>query len=233
MASLARALTSLARTVPKSSGVQPRGTRAPASLYWRKVGWDGMVGQLFFFCPYLQNYFILFHNCLRSYLIMFFHIFWNILRKKSECSLFQKISPKSTPPFFAKMFTRIFQISRKLLDIFFSLFLVPLVEVQRHILEYSKKNKSEIFPIKKFRNFWFSGKKKLWKNFLFGNISKTTQYFFLVIFGPLRRLFRTSFGTFQKNKSEFFPIKKISQLFFFEKILVEKIFQRISLIKFL
>ena len=93
------------------------------------MGWDGMVGQLFFFCPYLENYLILFHNCFRSFLIMFFHIFWNILRKKSECSLFQKMSPKSTPPFFAKMFTRIFQISRKLLDIFFSLFLVPQVEV--------------------------------------------------------------------------------------------------------
>ena len=34
---------------------------------------------------------------------------------------------------------------------------------------YSKINKSEIFPIKKFRNFWFSGKnigrQKIYKGF--------------------------------------------------------------------
>ena len=104
-------------------------------------GWDGMDGMggraTFFFCPYLKNCSILFHNCFRSFLMMFFHIFWNILRKKSECSLFQKISPKSTPPFFVKIFARISQISRKLLNIFSSLFLVPLVEVLRHLLEYS------------------------------------------------------------------------------------------------
>ena len=170
----------------------------------------------FFFGPYLENYSILFHNCFRSFLMMFFHIFWNILRKKIGMFSFSKNFAKINTPFFVKIFARISQISRKLLNIFSSLFLVPLEDVLRHLLKYSKKNKSEIFPIKKFRNFWFSGKKKLWKNFLFGNISKTTQYFFLVIFGPLRRLFRTSFGTFQKNKSEFFPIKKISQLFFFE-----------------
>ena len=97
---------------------------------WDGMGWDGMDGRAtFFFCPYLKNCSILFHNCFRSFLMMFFHIFWNILRKKSECSLFQKISPKSTPPFFVKIFARISQISRKLLDIFSSLFLVPLVEV--------------------------------------------------------------------------------------------------------
>ena len=149
-------------------------------LYWRNGidGMDGMVGQLFFFGPYLENYLILFHNCFRSFLIMFFHIFWNILRKKSECSLFQKMSPKSTPPFFAKMFTRISKISRKLLNIFFSLFLVPFVEVLRHLLENSKKNKSEIFPIKKFRNFWFSGKKKSCEKTSFSGISRKLLYTF-------------------------------------------------------
>ena len=100
---------------------------------------------------------------------MFFHIIWNILKKKSECSLFQKISPKSKSPFFVKIFARISRISRKLLNIFFSLFLVPLVEVLRHVLEHSKKNKSEIFPIKKFRNFWFSekniGRQQIYKGF--------------------------------------------------------------------
>ena len=143
------------------------------------------------------------------------HVFWNILRKKSECSFFQKISSKSKIPFFAKNFSSFSQISRKQLNIFFSMFLVPFVEVLRHLLEYSKKINRKFFQYKNFATFGFREKKKLWKNFLFGNISKTTQYFFFVIFGPLRKLFRTSFGTFQKNKSEFFLIKKISQLFFF------------------
>ena len=147
VASLARAVPSLARTVLKPSDLPPRGTRRPANLYWRKVGWDGMgwmgwmgwmVAQLFFFGPYLENYFILFHNCFRSFLMMFFHIIWNILKKKSECSLFQKISPKSKSPFFVKIFARISQISRKLLNIFFSLFLVPFEEFTRYLCEYSE-----------------------------------------------------------------------------------------------
>ena len=91
-------------------------------------GMDGMVGQLFFFCPYLENYYIFFLNCFSSLKYMFLHIFWNIRRKKSECSFFQNISPKSTTTFFSKIFTRISQISRKLLNIFSSLFLVPLEE---------------------------------------------------------------------------------------------------------
>merc|ERR1712055_1278065 len=107
------------------------------------MGWMGGRAT-FFFGRYLENYFILYHNCFRSFLMMFFHIFWNILRKRSECSLFQKISPKSKSPFFMKVFARISRISRKLLNIFFSLFLVPLVEVLRHVLKNSKK-KNRIF----------------------------------------------------------------------------------------
>ena len=116
---------------------------------------------------------------------MFFHIIWNILKKKSECSLFQKISPKSKSPFFVKIFARISRISRKLLNIFFSLFLVPLVEVLRHVLEYSKKNKSEIFPIKKFRNFWFSGKKSCEKTSFSGISRKLLNIFSWLFLVPL------------------------------------------------
>jgi len=49
------------------------------------------------------------------------------------------------------------------------------------------------------------------------NFSKTTQYFFLIIFGPLRRHIKTSFKKKFKKKIEFYFCQKISQLFFFEE----------------
>ena len=91
------------------------------------MGWDGMVGPLFFSGPYLENYFIIFVNCFSSLKYMCLHIFWNIGRKISECSIFENISPKSTT-FFSKIFKRISQFSRKLLNIFSSLCLVLLTE---------------------------------------------------------------------------------------------------------
>ena len=111
---------------------------APADFYidgrmdgwmgWDGMGWDGWSVHFFFFCPYLENYFIIFLNCFSSLKYMFLHIFWNIRGKKSECSFFQNISPKSTTTFFSKFFSRISQISRNLLNNFFSLFLVPTEE---------------------------------------------------------------------------------------------------------
>ena len=103
-------------------------------------GWDGWMDGVdgvdgwmdgrstFFFGPYLENYFIIFLNCFSSLKYMFLHIFWNVRGKKSECSFFQNISPKSTTIFFSKIFSRISRISRKLLNNFFSLFLVPTEE---------------------------------------------------------------------------------------------------------
>ena len=135
VASLARAVPSLARTVLKPSDLPPRGTRRPANLYWRKVGW--MVGQLFFFGPYLENYFILFHNCFRSFLMMFFHIIWNILKKKIGMFSFSKNFAKIKIPLFRENFCQ-----------------------------------------------------------NFSNFSKTTQYFFFIVFGPLSRGFKTCFGIF-------------------------------------
>ena len=82
-------------------------------------GWDGMVGPLFFFGPYLENYFIIFLNFFSSLKYMFLHFFWNIREKKSECSFFQKISPKSGVGFFLDFLNKNSQISRKQLDIFF------------------------------------------------------------------------------------------------------------------
>ena len=85
-----------------------------------RMGWDGwMVGPLFFFGPYLENYFIIFVNCFISLKYMFLHIFWNIRGKKSECSFFQKASPKSGVGFFFDFLNTNSQISRKQLDIFF------------------------------------------------------------------------------------------------------------------
>merc|ERR1711872_145026 len=96
------------------------------------MGWMGWMGWsvnfFFFYCPYLENYYIFFLNCFSSLKYMFLHIFWNIRRKKSEYSFFQNISPKSSTTFFSKIFFKDFSISRKLLNIFFSLFLVPLEE---------------------------------------------------------------------------------------------------------
>merc|ERR1712175_19128 len=95
------------------------------------MGWDGMdgmVGQLFFFCPYLENYYIFFLNCFSSLKYMFLHIFWNIRRKKIGIFFFSKYFAKIIDHFFFENFFKDFSISRKLLDIFFSLFLVPLEE---------------------------------------------------------------------------------------------------------
>ena len=57
----------------------------------------------------------------------------------------------------------------------------------------------------------------------FSNFSKATQYFFLIILGPLRRLIKTYFDKKIQKKIEFYFCQKISQLFFLGKILAEKI----------
>ena len=49
----------------------------------------------------------------------------------------------------------------------------------------------------------------------FGNISKTTQYFFLIVSGPLRRLFKTSFLKNSKKIKIFKFVKKFRTIFFF------------------
>ena len=103
--------------------------------------------------------------------ICFYTSFGIFAEKKSECSFFQKISPKSKIPFFSKIFSRIFQISRKLLIIFSSLFLVPLEDILRHLLKKISKKKSNFIFVKKFRNFFFLrknfGRKKFAKDFLY------------------------------------------------------------------
>ena len=83
-------------------------------------GWDGMDGRsTFFFGPYLENYFIIFLIVSVPLNICFSNCFWNIREKKSECSFFQKASPKSGVGFFFDFLNTNSQISRKQLDIFF------------------------------------------------------------------------------------------------------------------
>ena len=60
--SLARIVPSLARTVLKRSVLPQRGTRRQRQLVLTD-GMDGMDGSVhFFFCSYLENYLIIFHN---------------------------------------------------------------------------------------------------------------------------------------------------------------------------
>ena len=117
------------------------GYQAPPPIFidgwWDGMGWGGR--STFFFGPYLENYFIIFLNCFRSLKYLFLHIFWNIREKKSECSFFQKISSKSGVDFFFDFLNINSQISRKQLDIFFWLFLVPSEEFLRHLLRKNQK----------------------------------------------------------------------------------------------
>ena len=67
------------------------------------MGWDGMDGRsTFFFGPYLENYYIIFLNCFSSLKYMDLHIFWNVRRKKSECSFFKIFLQNQQPPFSRK-----------------------------------------------------------------------------------------------------------------------------------
>ena len=81
--------------------------------------------------------------------------------------------------------------------------------------------------------FFFSKKIRQNRGFFFFNFykyfphfSKTAQYFFLILFAPLRRVFKTSFGKFREKKSEYSFFKKFRTTFFFcEKINFTKISQ--------
>ena len=96
--------------------------------------------------------------------------------------------------FFAKklIFTSISQVSRNLLNIFKLLFFILLEKFLRHLLKnYEKKNPNILFS-KNFEQLFFFGEKiHFYKNF--SNISKTTQYFQINVFRPIRRVFKTSF----------------------------------------
>ena len=85
-------------------------------------------------------------------------------------------------------------------------------------MEYSQKKNRNVIFFKKFRQNQrsFFSRKFLQE---ISNFSKITQYFQFIVFGPLRRVFKTSFGKFLEKKSEYFFFKKFRTTFFFcEKI---------------
>merc|ERR1712198_512885 len=93
------------------------------------------------------------------------------------------------------------------------LFQFPKIYVSAHLLEYSEKKIGIFFFSKYFAkiidHFFF---RKIFQGFL--NFSKTTRYIFLIVFGPLRRVIKTSFEKKNQKKIEFYFFQKISQVFF-------------------
>ena len=87
----------------------------------------------------------------------------------------------------------LFRNISKLLNIFSSLFLYLTVRFRSNFIECSKLEKSEKFPIKNFEHYFLRNNTAR-KNMLCGNISKTTQPFFLILSSPHRRVKTTYFG---------------------------------------
>merc|ERR1712030_129360 len=75
---------------------------------------------------------------------------------------------------------------------FFLLFQFPKIYVSAHLLEYSQKKNRNILFFKIFRQ---NHRPLFFRKFLQGflNFSKTTRYIFLIVFGPLRSIIKTSF----------------------------------------
>ena len=72
------------------------------------MGWDGwMVGPLFFFGPYLENYYIIFLNYSRS-LKTCFCTFFGIFAKKNQIVLFFKKFRPDRGLIFFRLFEHIF-----------------------------------------------------------------------------------------------------------------------------
>ena len=108
------------------------------------------------------------------------------------------------------------------------MFQFPKIYVSAHLLEYSQKKNRNILFFKIFRQnhrpLFF---RKFFQGFL--NFSKTTRYIFLIVFGPLRRVIKTSFEKKIKKKNRILFLSKNFASFFFDEIW--KIFKGISLIK--
>merc|ERR1712030_93532 len=97
---------------------------------------------------------------------------------------------------------------------FFLIVSFPKIYVSAHLLEYSQKKNRNILFFKIFRQnhrpLFF---RKFFQGFL--NFSKTTRYIFLIVFGPLRRVIKTSFEKKKiKKKSNFIFVKKFRNFFF-------------------
>ena len=115
-------------------------------------------------------------------------------------------------------------ISRKLLNILSNLFRILLECLTRYFLRKTQKiqKKSDFSKIFAKIGGWFFFR---FFEHKFANFSKTTWYFFLIVFGPLRRVFKTS----SEKKS-----KKITIFKFFKKcrtIQFWTIFRHFSILK--
>ena len=119
-------------------------------------------------------------------------------------------------------------ISWKLLHNFFYSFQFPKIYGSAHLLEYSQKKNRNILFFKIFRqNHHLLFFRKIFQEFL--NFSKTTRYIFLIVFGPLRRVIKTSLEKKIKKKSNFNFVKKFRKFFFSMKFLKIFLISPISL----
>merc|ERR1712155_87366 len=89
-------------------------------------GMDGMVGPLFFFGPYLENYFIIFLNFYRSFKYMFPQLFLEYSRKKIGMFFFSKNFAKIGGWFFFRLFEHKFANFSKTTRYFFPIVLSPI-----------------------------------------------------------------------------------------------------------
>ena len=85
-------------------------------------------------------------------------------------------------------------------------------------LECSKLEKQGNLPEIKNKIFYLLGKIGGRKNMLFENISKSTQYIFLIVFGQRKEVCNTPIGMFRIEKIGKLFQSKISNKFFRKKI---------------
>ena len=97
--------------------------------------------------------------------------------------------------------------SRKLLTIFANRFHILLECVSRYFLWKTQKIKKKLDFSEIFAKIggWFFFR---FFEHKFANFSKTSWYFFLIVFAPLRRLFKTSFVKKSKKIKIFNFVKK-------------------------
>merc|ERR1711872_896966 len=129
---------------------------APADFFIDgRMGWDGR--STFFFCPYLENYYIFFLNFFSSLKYMFLHILLNIRRKKIGIFFFSKYFAKIIDYFFSKIFSRISQFLEKY-SIYFSHCFWTLRRVIKTSFEKKIKKKIEFNFCQKISQVFFSMK---------------------------------------------------------------------------
>ena len=181
---------------------------SPATcIEWDGIG-DGWTIGVFFFSPISCKLLRLnVSGPFKSGLGTSFVIF---SEKNRKVIFFKKFYVSQTSLFWRK-FLLAFRKFLKDYYFFSWLILIPLKDSKIHPSEESKNIAN--FPIKNVASFFFRNNMAM-KNIIFGNISKITQFFILIVY-TLEEHCR-NFAEYSKvKKSEYFPIK-ISDFFFFE-----------------